>query len=74
MVFPVHQRLTEKAVELDEALGRPSNAAATRESRVRALIALFVGYFVSSTVLQDAPDDAMADAALKIMGWDEPPP
>ena len=38
--------------------------------RVRALFALFVGYFVSSMVLGDQPDEAIVDAALRVMGWE----
>ena len=72
LVEPVRAALTEKVAELDAALGTPADADATREARVRALIALFVGSFVSSTVLGDEPDEAVADAALRIMGWSDP--
>ena len=72
LVEPVRAALTEKVAELDDALGLPADAGTTRDARVRALIALFVGSFVSSTVLGDEPDEAVADAALRIMGWSEP--
>jgi AcrR family transcriptional regulator len=65
---PVLGRLAEKAVELDEAFGVPA-ADATRDARVRALLALAVGGFVSSMVLGDRPDEAIVDAALGVMGW-----
>jgi len=69
IVEPMRSRLLEKAAELDEAFTVP-NADATREGRVRALMALFVGYFLSSFVLADEPDEAIADAVLRVMGWD----
>lgn len=65
---PVLLRVSEKAVELDGAFDVPS-AETTREARVRAMFALLVGGFISSTVLEDRPDEAIADAALRIMGW-----
>jgi len=65
---PVLARLAEKAVELDAAFEVP-DADATRDARVRALLALIVGGFLSSMVLGDTPDEAVADAALDVMGW-----
>jgi AcrR family transcriptional regulator len=67
-IFPAREMLTVKAAEMDAHFGVP-NAEATRDSRVRGLIALFVGYIASSFVLQDSPDEAAADAALRVMGW-----
>lgn len=72
IVDPMRQRLAEKASELDVAFA-VTDADATRQSRVRALMALFVGYFASSLVLGDEPDEAIADAVLRVMGWDKPP-
>jgi len=69
LVEPVKIALTEKVAELDSAFGTPADADATREARVRATIALFVGSFVTSMVLADEPDEAVADAALRILGW-----
>lgn len=66
---PVLARLAEKAVELDAAFDVP-DADATREARVRALLSLVVGGFLSSMVLGDTPDEAVADAALRVMGWE----
>ena len=67
---PVLARLAEKTVELDVAFDVP-DADATRDARVRAVFSLMVGGFLSSMVLADRPDEAVADAALKVMGWDE---
>jgi len=66
---PMRVRLTEKAAELDAAFAVP-RAEETRDARVRALMALFVGYFVTSIVLEDAPDEPIADAVLRVMGWE----
>ncbi len=70
IVSPVRDRLVTKAQELDDAFGAPVDASASREDRVRALMALFVGYFVSTLVMADAPDEAVADAAIRLMGWE----
>jgi AcrR family transcriptional regulator len=70
IVNPVRDKLTGKASELDEAYHAPSDADETRDDRVRALMALFVGYFVSTLVMADAPDEAVADAAIRLMGWE----
>ena len=70
IVHPVRDRLVSKAAELDAAFGLPDTADQTRDDRVRALMALFVGYFVSSLVMADAPDEAVADAAIRLMGWE----
>ena len=69
IVRPVLSHLAEKAVELDAAFGVP-DADATRDARVRALFSLIVGGFLSSMVLGDRPDEAIADAALGVMGWE----
>ena len=66
---PVLSCLAQKAVELDAAFAVP-DADATRDARVRALVSLIVGSFVSSMVLGDRPDEAVANAALKVMGWE----
>lgn len=65
---PVLSRIAMKAVGLDAAFEVP-DADATREARVRALLALVMGGFLSSMVLEDRPDEPIADAALKVMGW-----
>lgn len=70
VIVPAMAGLTQKAAEIDEALGAPAAAAETRESRVRSVLALVAGYVVSSFVLGDSPDDAIVDAAIRVMGWD----
>ena len=67
IVTPVLCRIAEKSVELDAAFDVPG-ADATRDARVRALFSLIVGGFLSSMVLADRPDEAVADAALRVMG------
>lgn len=69
IVEPVRKSLVEKAAVMDEAFEVP-NADGSREARVRALMALFVGYFLSSFVLSDEPDEAIADAVLRVMCWE----
>lgn len=62
-------RLTAKVEELDLAYGIESDAA-SREARVRAFMALFVGSLVTSVVIGDQPDEATADAVVRVMGWE----
>ena len=69
IIDPIRERVTLKVAELDEAFG-VADADATREQRVRVFIALFVGTFLTSLVLDDTPDAAAADAAIRLMGWD----
>lgn len=66
IVEPVRRALVAKVEELDGTLG---GTAADRDARVRALMSLVVGYFVTSAVLADSPDDAIADAVIRVMGW-----
>jgi len=68
IAFPVREKLLEKAVEID-AYYQVVDAEKTRDSRVRVLMALFVGTFMTSLVLADEPDRDAADAALTLMGW-----
>ncbi len=70
MVEPLRRKLVAKAEQVDRFMG-VKDADASREARVRALMSLLVGYFVSSFVLGDEVDDAIVDAALRVMGWDE---
>jgi len=69
IVEPVRAKVIERAEQIDRALAVP-DAAASREARVRALMSLLVGYFVSSFVLGDEVDDAIVDAALRVMRWE----
>jgi len=68
VIGPLHGQLTAKAIELDAAFGLPDGDA-TRDSRVRALLALLVGYLFSSFIIGDEVDEGIADAALSVMGW-----
>lgn len=72
LIEPVRTRLVDRTAELDAAFGVP-DAEATRDARVRALMALFVGFFASSFVLGDAPDAATADAVERVMQWEHKP-
>ncbi len=69
LVLPLRERLTEKAAELDAALG-VADADATRDGRVRGMMSLFVGHMVTSYVLGGDSDEAIADAVLRVMGWE----
>lgn len=69
VAIPIRAELELKAAELDGAFDVP-DADATRSARVRALLALLVGAAATSFVLSDRPDEAAADAVLRIMGWD----
>lgn len=71
MIDPTRVAITAKAAEIDAALGVPG-ADDSREARVRALMALFVGFIASSFVLDDEPDEAIVDAALRVMMWNDP--
>lgn len=70
IVRPAIAAITAKAAEVDEALEVP-DAETTRPARVRALMSLIVGYMVSSFVLGDEPDEAIVDAALRVMRWEQ---
>lgn len=69
IIEPLRAAITAKAAEMDAAFG-VRDADATRASRVRALLSLLVGFIASSYVLQDEPDEAVVDAALRMMGWE----
>jgi len=69
VVEPARRRLEAKVEELDRAYGIESDAAA-RAGRVRTFMSLFVGSLATSVVLDDAPDDSMADAVVRLMGWE----
>jgi AcrR family transcriptional regulator len=71
VIIPARAQITETAADIDMALGVP-NAEETRDARVRALLSLVVGYLVSSFVIGDEPDEAIVDAALRVMGWETP--
>jgi len=68
IVLPLQAALTAKTRELDEAFCLSFTEEET-EVRVRTLMALFVGYFITSVMLGDERDEAVADAVLRVMGW-----
>lgn len=68
IVLPIREHLTATAVRLDDEFGLVDGTV-DLEARVRALMALFIGTFVSSVMLEDAPDEAAADAVLRVMRW-----
>ncbi len=71
VIRPVFEHLRAKAAELDAELGAPTGADTSRDARIRALVALLVGYMLTSIILDDEPDEAIVDAALRVMGWHE---
>jgi AcrR family transcriptional regulator len=69
VIEPVLERLTEKIEQLDAAYGIESDEEC-RRARVRAFFALFVGSLATSVALGDQPDEAIADAVVRMMGWE----
>jgi AcrR family transcriptional regulator len=69
VILPVAERLDAKVEELDAAYGVAADAE-SRRARVRAFMALFVGTLVTSVVLGDEPDEAVAEAVVRMMGWE----
>jgi AcrR family transcriptional regulator len=69
VIEPVAERLAIKVAELDAAYGIASDDE-SRRARVRAFMAMFVGSLVTSVVLGDEPDEAIADAVVRMMGWE----
>lgn len=69
LIRPMQRMLTEKVAELDTAYGIEADEA-DRAARVRTLMALFVGYLVTSIMLQDEPDAVIAAAVVRVMGWE----
>lgn len=69
VIAPMLMRLTAKVEELDVAYGVESDGE-SRRTRVRAFMAVFVGSLATSVVLGDEPDEAIADAIVRMMGWE----
>ncbi len=67
---PMQAHLASKVTELDGVYGLSFTNEQTT-SRVRALLCLLVGYLVSSAVLADEPDAAIADAVMRVLGYPE---
>jgi AcrR family transcriptional regulator len=69
VIAPLRGHLTRKVEELDAAYGIEADAASC-DARVRAFMSLFVGSLATSIVIGDQPDEAMADAVVRLMGWE----
>ena len=71
---PLELGVREMVPRVDEYFGI-ARSPQELDARVRVFISLFVGYF-NTSMLYDAPpnDEAIVDAMLAIMGWDEPAP
>lgn len=68
IALPMQQSLSVRVRELDAAIGLQFTAEET-VARVRALLSLLVGYVVTSAVLADESDAAIADAMLRLLGY-----
>lgn len=69
LVRPMQSALADKVAELDAAYGIGVHEA-DRAARVRTLMALLIGYFVTSIMLEDESDAAIADVVVRMMGWE----
>lgn len=69
VIDPMLERLNVKVAELDASYGVESDDE-SRRARVRAFFALFVGSLATSVALGDQPDEAIADAVVRMMGWE----
>jgi AcrR family transcriptional regulator len=69
VMTPIREHLLRAVERLDDAYGVDSDPA-SRETRARAFLSLFVGSLVTSVVIGDQPDEAMADAVIRLMGWE----
>jgi AcrR family transcriptional regulator len=59
-----------KITELDSELG-VEDADASRAGRFRALMSLIAGYLASTLVVPEEQDNAIIEAVLRVMHWDE---
>lgn len=69
MLGSVVREIDAKVAELDTAFGAESDAE-SRQARVRAFMALFVGSLATSVVFGDDPDHETVDAIVRVMGWE----
>lgn len=69
VVVPTLAALMTKAAQIDAALGHAVEEG-DRAARVRALVSLMVGFMLTSFVLGDEPEEAIVDAALRVMRWE----
>lgn len=68
IIEPILVRVSTLVARLDSEFGL-SHGPETLPARVHTLASVFVGYFVTSVFMADS-DMPVADAILKIMGWD----
>jgi len=69
---PMFESICEFVPRVDGFYGIDRSAVETR-ARSRAVMSLFVGYFMTSMMLGEAgQDEAVVDAVLATMGWNEP--
>lgn len=72
VAHPMFDSICEFVPQVDGFYGIDRNATETR-ARARAVMSLFVGYFMTSMMLGEAgQDEAVVDAVLATMGWNEP--
>jgi len=69
---PMFESICEFVPRVDGFYGIDRSAVET-QARSRAVMSLFVGYFMTSMMLGEAgQDEAVVDAVLATMGWNEP--
>ncbi len=68
LIMPLIERVSAMVALLDSQFGItvPSDEL---PGRVRVLVSIFVGYFITGIVLEDAPM-AAADIIVRVMGWE----
>jgi AcrR family transcriptional regulator len=68
---PMFESICEFVPRVDAFYGIERSAAETR-ARSRAVMSLFVGYFMTSMMLgESGQDEAVVDAVLATMGWED---
>lgn len=70
IALPVQQALRATVVRLDQAYGLDQSDEQT-DARVRAVLSMLIGYLLSAVVLADEPEAAIADAAIRVLGYPE---
>ena len=72
VVGPMYTRLEALVPDVDAYYGVEASASDTA-NRVRTLISVFVGHFITAFALDDEPVP-LADAIMRVMGWSTPRP